>query len=189
SDAAIENAAILPMTQFAITHESRSALARRLSLDFMDPIFKRDLAEKIDRLNEHGSFPGIESYAAIATETVPFSDYIRDWQVVLVEPDRITTSVAKFEALLRNEYEAAASKGRAVYAPDRVTTPGTDVLNFLGNARISFSEVHIGPLVIPSRKDGEESPAQARGGSLVEPALSERAARVEGLGMTIHAPQ
>src|SRR5207302_9637619 len=99
------------------------------------------------------------------------------WDRVPVEGEQMTTSVAKCEALLRNEYEAAASKGRAVYGPDRFMTPGTDVLNFLGNARISFSEVHIGPLVIPSRKDGEESPAQARGGSLVS------------LGMTIHAPQ
>src|SRR5205085_5050531 len=35
SDEAIETATILPMTQFPITREMRSALARRLSLDFM----------------------------------------------------------------------------------------------------------------------------------------------------------
>src|SRR5439155_23689931 len=74
SEEAVDSVAILPMTQFAITRESRSALARRLSLDFMDPLFKRDLAEKIDLLNEHGTFPGIEHYAPIAIDTVAFSE-------------------------------------------------------------------------------------------------------------------
>src|SRR5439155_14521143 len=36
---------VLPMTQFANTRETRSALSRRLSLDFMDPLFKRDVAD------------------------------------------------------------------------------------------------------------------------------------------------
>jgi len=143
SEEAIDNASILPMTQFAITRDTRSALARRLSLDFMDPLFKRDVAEKIDRLNEHGTFPGIENYAAIATETVAFSEYIRDWEVILIEPDQITTNVAKFESLLRAEYEGAAAKGRAVYSPEKLTTPGPEVLTFLGGARIAMSEVHI----------------------------------------------
>ena len=47
-------------------------------------------------------------------------DYIRDWDLVLVEPDQITTTIAKYETLLRNEYEVAAEKGRAVYAPERL---------------------------------------------------------------------
>src|SRR5205807_5238177 len=37
---------ILPMTQFAVTKPVRTALARRLSLDFMDPLFKRDVSDK-----------------------------------------------------------------------------------------------------------------------------------------------
>src|SRR5437762_999874 len=127
SDEAIEVALMLPMTQFPMTKEMRSALARRLSLDFMDPLFKRDVAEKIDRLNEHGTFPGIEAYAAVATETIAFADAIRDWEIVLIEPDQITTHVAKFEALLRAEYETAAAKGRAVYPPESATTPGPEV--------------------------------------------------------------
>ncbi len=143
SEDAMRSATILPMTQFAITGEVRSALARRLSLDFMEPLFKRDVAEKIDRLNEHGTFPGIENYAAVATETVSFAEIIRDWDVVLVEPDQITTNVAKFEALLRAEYETAAQRGRAVYPPEKVTTPALEVLNFLGTARLATSEVHI----------------------------------------------
>ena len=47
SEDVIESATILPMTQFPISRETRSAIARRLSLDFMDPLFKRDVAEKI----------------------------------------------------------------------------------------------------------------------------------------------
>jgi transcription-repair coupling factor (superfamily II helicase) len=137
---------ILPMTQFPMTRETRSALARRLSLDFMDPLFKRDVAEKIDRLNEHGTFPGIEHYAAAATDTISFSEALREWEIVSIEPDQITTNVAKFESLLRAEYESAAAKGRAVYPPERVTTSGPDVFTFLSSARLSMSEVHIGGL-------------------------------------------
>ena len=143
SDEELASASILPMTQFPMSADARKALARRLSLDFMEPLFKRDLADKIDRLNEHGTFPGIEHFAAIAMPTVPFWDYLRDWDVVLIEPDQITTNVAKFEALLRAEYEGAAAKGRAVYPPEKIATPGTDVLNFLGGARMAMSEVHI----------------------------------------------
>jgi transcription-repair coupling factor (superfamily II helicase) len=143
SEDAVHDATILPMTQFAITRDVRSALARRLSLDFMEPLFKRDLAEKIDRLNENGTFPGIEHYVTIAAETVSFADYIRDWEVVLVEPEQITTSIAKFEALLRAEHESAAEKGRAVYPPERLTTPATDILSFLGTARLALSDLHI----------------------------------------------
>jgi transcription-repair coupling factor (superfamily II helicase) len=146
SDEAMEVATILPMTQFPMTKEARSALARRLSLDFMDPLFKRDLAEKIDRLNEHGTFPGIEPYAVATTDTIAFAEAIGDWETVLIEPDQITTNVAKFEQLLRAEYESAAAKGRAVYPPEKVTTPGTEVYNFLGASRLSMSEVHIGDL-------------------------------------------
>jgi len=139
----VDTAAILPMTQFPITREARSALARRLSLDFMDPLFKRDIAEKIDRLNEHGTFPGIEQYVSATTVTVSLAEAIGNWEIVLVEPDQITTNVAKFEALLRADYETAAAKGRAVYPPEKVTTPGPDVLNVLGTARLAMSEVHI----------------------------------------------
>src|SRR3954451_13842772 len=99
---------VYPMTQFPITRETRSAVARRVSLDFMDPIFKRDVSEKIDKLSEEGSFAGIEHYIPAAVESVSLLDFITGWRVALIEPDQITTSVAKFESLLRNEYEAAA---------------------------------------------------------------------------------
>ncbi|MGZ5476967.1 MAG: transcription-repair coupling factor, partial [Thermoanaerobaculia bacterium] len=136
---------ILPMTQFAIDKEMRTALARRLSLDFNDPLYKRDLAEKIDRLEENGTFPGIEHYLPVAGQSVTFADYINgdDWSMALVEPDQITTTIAKYEALLRAEYEAAAGKGRAVYPPEKLVVPGPEVLNFIGKARLAMSEVHI----------------------------------------------
>jgi transcription-repair coupling factor (superfamily II helicase) len=137
---------ILPMTHFAVTKTMLSALARRLSLDFMDPLFKRDVAGRIDRLNENGTFPGIEHYVPVASETVSFLEYLdpAEWMFALIEPDQITTNVAKFESLLRNEYEAAAEKGRAVYPPEKLTTSGAEVLRFLGEARLAFSEVHVG---------------------------------------------
>jgi transcription-repair coupling factor (superfamily II helicase) len=147
---------VLPMTQFAVTKPMRTALARRLSLDFMDPLFKRDVADKIDRLNENGTFPGIEHYVPVAAETVSFLEYLdpAEWMFALIEPDQITTNVAKFESLLRTEYDAAAEKGRAVYSPEKLTTEGTEVLRFLGEARLAFSEVHVGR---PSRAG--ETPA------------------------------
>jgi transcription-repair coupling factor (superfamily II helicase) len=137
---------VLPMTQFAVTKAMRSSLARRLSLDFMDPLFKRDVSDKIDRLNENGTFPGIEHYVPVAAETVSFLDYLdpAEWMFALIEPDQITTNVAKFESVLRMEYDAAAEKGRAVYPPEKLTTEGTQVLGFLGAARLAFSEVHVG---------------------------------------------
>jgi transcription-repair coupling factor (superfamily II helicase) len=137
---------VLPMTQFAVTKAMRSSLARRLSLDFMDPLFKRDVSDKIDRLNENGTFPGIEHYVPVAAETVSFLEYLdpAEWMFALIEPDQITTNVAKFESVLRMEYDAAAEKGRAVYPPEKLTTAGTDVLRFLGSARLAFSEVHVG---------------------------------------------
>jgi len=137
---------VLPMTQFAVTKAMRSSLARRLSLDFMDPLFKRDVSDKIDRLNENGTFPGIEHYVPVAAETVSFLEYLdpAEWMFALIEPDQITTNVAKFESVLRMEYDAAAEKGRAVYPPEKLTTAGPEVLGFLGAARLAFSEVHVG---------------------------------------------
>ncbi|HEV7920071.1 MAG TPA: DEAD/DEAH box helicase, partial [Thermoanaerobaculia bacterium] len=136
--------AIYPMTQFPLTREIRTALARRMSVDFNDPIYKRDLAEKIDRLNESATFPGIQHYVPVASESVAFADYLHEeWMLALIEPDQITSAVAKYESLLRTEYEGAVEKGRAVYAPDRLVTPGDRILEFLGRSRIALSEVHI----------------------------------------------
>lgn len=145
---------IFPMTQFPVTRETRQRLAKRISLDFMDPHFKRDVAEKIEKLQENGTFTGIEHYVPVAVESVTFAEYIRDFDIVLIEPDQITTTVSKYESLLRNEYEMAAEKGRAVYAPEKLLAPGPDVLDFISAAPVSFSEVHIASHVIPSGVEG-----------------------------------
>ncbi|HEV7237771.1 MAG TPA: transcription-repair coupling factor [Thermoanaerobaculia bacterium] len=134
---------IYPITQFPVTKETRQKLAKRISLDFMDPHFKRDVADKIEKLQENGTFPGIEHYVPVAMESATFADYIRDWDLILIEPDQITTTIARYESLLRNEYEIAAEKGRAVYAPERLGLSGTEILPFIGKARLGFSEVHI----------------------------------------------
>jgi transcription-repair coupling factor (superfamily II helicase) len=144
SDEASGPVTIYPMTQFPVTRETRQRLARRISLDFMDPHFKRDVAEKIEKLQENGSFPGIEHYVPAAVDSVTFADYIRDFDLIVLEPDQVTTTIAKYETLLRNEYEMAAEKGRAVYAPEKLLAPGPDVLQFVGSARLSMSDVHIG---------------------------------------------
>jgi transcription-repair coupling factor (superfamily II helicase) len=134
---------VFPMTHFPLTRATRSALARRLSLDFQHSLYKRDLAEKIDRLSEHGSFPGIEHYLPLASDAVSFADYIADWELALVEPDQIATTIAKYESILRSEYETASEKGRAVYPPEKLVTPGDDIVTFLGRARLALSEIHI----------------------------------------------
>jgi len=134
---------ILPMMHFPLTRDVRSALARRMSLDFNHPIYKRDVAEKIERLNENGTFPGIEHYLPAAIDSVTFADYLTGWQLALVEPDQITMTIAKYESLLRAEYEAAVEKGRAVYPPEKLLTPGVEILSFIGNAKVALSEVHI----------------------------------------------
>ncbi|HEY0370634.1 MAG TPA: transcription-repair coupling factor [Thermoanaerobaculia bacterium] len=135
---------VYPITQFPVTKETRQKLAKRISLDFMDPHFRRDVADKIEKLQENGTFPGIEHYVPVAMENATFADYIRDWDLILIEPDQIATSLSKYEGLLRNEYEIAAEKGRAVYAPERLVAAGGDILDFIGRARLSFSDVHIG---------------------------------------------
>ena len=134
---------VYPITQFPVTKDVRTKLARRLSLDFMDPHFKRDVNDKIEKLQENGTFAGIEHYVPVAMESVTFADYIRDFDVILIEPDGITTTISRYESLLRNEYELAAEKGRAVYPPEKLVAAGADVLEFVGSARLSFSEIHI----------------------------------------------
>src|SRR5205085_116638 len=119
---------IHPITPFPITRETRNAIAKRLSLDFMDPLFKRDIAEKIEKMQENSMFPGIEHYAPVAVPSATLADYIADWDLVLIEPDQIATTLSKYETLLRNEYDAAAEKGRAVYPPEKLVAPPAEIL-------------------------------------------------------------
>ncbi|HEX7707275.1 MAG TPA: transcription-repair coupling factor [Thermoanaerobaculia bacterium] len=134
---------VYPVTQFPLTKETRQRLARQLSLDFMDPLYKRNVSEKIEALQESGSFPGIEHYVPAAVPSATFADYIRDWDLILIEPDQIITTISRYETLLRNEYEIAAEKGRAVYPPERLVAPAPDVIGFIEGSRLSFSEIHL----------------------------------------------
>ncbi len=145
SDEHMERLVIQPMSQFPSTPERRSAMARRLSLDFMDPLYKRDVAAKIERLSEHGSFPGVEHYMPLGGAGVSFSDYLPadQWLVVTMESDQIVTTITKYESLLRTEFEAAAEKGRAVYAPEVFLSPGPDILSFLSSSPLAMSELHV----------------------------------------------
>ena len=140
---------VYPMAQFPLTRDIRQRIAKRLSMDFMYPIFKHDVSQKIDQLQENGTFPGIEHYVPVAVETVTFAEYIRDWDLILIEPDQITTTISKYEALLRNEYEASAEKGRAVYAPETLVAPGPEIFDFVAKARTTFSEVHVWSAATP----------------------------------------
>ena len=65
---------VYPMTQFPVTRATRQKLARRISLDFMDPHFRRDVTGKIEKLQENGAFPGIEHYVPVAVESVTFAN-------------------------------------------------------------------------------------------------------------------
>jgi transcription-repair coupling factor (superfamily II helicase) len=146
SDEKLQRFSAEPMSQFSATPQIRKALARRLSLDFMEPLYKRDLADKIDRINEHGGFPGVEHYLPLVAPSVGFADYIDldgDWMLALMESDQITSTIAKYESLLRSEWEQAAEKGRAAYPPDKLLIPGSDILSMLSRARLALSDLHV----------------------------------------------
>jgi transcription-repair coupling factor (superfamily II helicase) len=145
SDERFAQAEIYPATQFPLTRETRQRIAKRLSLDFQDPIYRRDVAEKIERINEHGGFPGVEHFAPVAVESVPLGQHLRaqGWMIAAIEPDETISAIDRYETLLRTEYEGAVAKGRAVYAPERFVVPAADIHEFLGHATLAFSSVHV----------------------------------------------
>ena len=134
-----------PAAQFPLTPALRRRLATRLSTDFNDPHYKRDLAEKIERLSEHDNFPGIENFLPVAAEGVSFETYLTEhgWMLAVVEPDEVVTSIDKYETLLRSEYEATAGKGKAVYAPDKLLVPAVTIHSFLGTASVTLGSLHV----------------------------------------------
>ena len=109
-------------------HGARAAAVARLQGSALQARRRRE-----DRAaQENGTFPGIEHYVPVAVEQRHVRRLPRgDWTLALIEPDQITTTIAKYESLLRNEYEAAAEKGRAVYAPEKIVTPGAEILRSL----------------------------------------------------------
>jgi len=140
----VDRAVLYPATQFPRTRELRSAIARRLALDFQERIFKRDLNEKVDRLTEQTDFPGIESFIPVATETSSLLQALDDsWQVVRIEPEEMSASLEKFESHLRAEYEAAVAKGKAVYPPEQILVPSRQIDAWLGKATLAVSALHV----------------------------------------------
>ncbi|HXI11436.1 MAG TPA: transcription-repair coupling factor [Thermoanaerobaculia bacterium] len=135
---------IEPVAQFPFDKQSRTALARRLSVDFNDPLYKRDLNDKVERLSEGASFPGLDHYLPIASASVSFPDYLgEDWLVTVFEPDQVRNSIEKYGELLRNEYEIAAGKGKAIYPPEKLLTPPSEISSFLDRAHLAMSELRI----------------------------------------------
>jgi len=135
---------IEPVAQFSFDRQSRAALARRLSVDFNDPLYKRDLNDKVERLSEGASFPGIDHYLPLSTGSVSFGDYLgEEWLVTIFEPDQIRNSIDKYDELLRSEYEIAAEKGKAIYSPDKLLTTPVEINGFLDRAQLAMSDLRI----------------------------------------------
>jgi transcription-repair coupling factor (superfamily II helicase) len=140
----IRDVAVHPLTHFPLTPQLRASLARRMSLDFNETLYKRDVAEKIEKLSEHATFPGVEHYVPAVTATRSFADYLgREWLLASVEPADVEQSIGRYETLLRAEYETAAAKGRAVYPPEKILVPGELVHDLLGRVRLAASDVHV----------------------------------------------
>ncbi|MEO8033584.1 MAG: transcription-repair coupling factor, partial [Acidobacteriota bacterium] len=107
--------------------------------------------------------------------------------LVLIEPDQITTAVAKFESLLRAEYEGASEKGRAVYPPEKLIAPGAEILDFLGRARLAFSDVHIGAPNITGEAKPKGTLARAAVATEPPPEEHESGERREFSELRLHA--
>ena len=141
----LERMDIHPAAPFPLTRELRSALARRLSLDFQERIYKRDLTEKIDKLTEQVSFVGIEHYIPTVIPTTSLLQHLQgEWLLTLIEPDEIASALEKFEELMRAEYNTAVEKGKAVYPPERILTPVQEIKPWLESSRLAVSSLHIG---------------------------------------------
>ncbi|MCM2317146.1 MAG: transcription-repair coupling factor [Thermoanaerobaculia bacterium] len=146
SGEAVESLAIDPLFHFDLSKKTRDSLAQRLSVDFNDPLYRYDLSEKIDKLQETGRFPGIESCAHIAAGSVSLTGFLAahgDWMVVPMEPGEIEGSLDKYDQMLRSEYDAATARGRAVYAPDKLLTPPDEIHAWVGAAPLALSSMHV----------------------------------------------
>ena len=146
SGEAVGSLAIDPLFHFDLSKKTRDSLARRLSVDFNDLLYRRDLAEKIEKLQETGHFPGIESCAHIAAGSVSLPEFLAsrgDWLVVPMEPGEIEGSLDKYDQMLRSEYESAAARGRAVYAPEKLLTPPADIHAWVDVAPLAMSSMHV----------------------------------------------
>jgi len=106
------------MTHFAVTKTVRRRWRGGLSLDFMDPLFKRDVADKIDRLNETRRFRGSSTTCRWRRDGVvsgvPRSGRV-DVRADRAGPDH--DERGQVRVCLAMEYDAAAEKGGRWYPP------------------------------------------------------------------------
>lgn len=138
---------IYPLTQFPADREHRQALARKLSVDFQDPRWKRDLAARIEELEEHGRFPGMEHALPLVSESTGFGRIIEHPQprtLVLIEPEEIRGTITKYAEVLRQEYETAAEEGRAVWSPEELLVPADEILDVIDAAPLAFTDIVVG---------------------------------------------
>ncbi|HVR44473.1 MAG TPA: transcription-repair coupling factor [Thermoanaerobaculia bacterium] len=144
----IERAVVFPVTQFRRSPRALRALAQLFARELSEPRWKRDVAEKIERLQEQGSFPGMENYLPLVSETTSFAALLskegeRPWSLFAIEPDEIGASIRKYESFLRSEYEAAAERGKAVFSPERMLVPADRVRELAGRIELALSELHV----------------------------------------------
>ncbi|HSN69409.1 MAG TPA: transcription-repair coupling factor, partial [Thermoanaerobaculia bacterium] len=140
----IERASLYPMSQFPRSRPALHALAQSLAREFSEPLWKRDVAEKIERLQEHGSFPGMENLLPLAGKSTSFPEILAEgWTIAAVEPDEITTAIDRYETLLRSEYDSAAERGKIAFPPDRILLPPATAHAFLGRASLALSDLHL----------------------------------------------
>jgi transcription-repair coupling factor (superfamily II helicase) len=141
---AIEELTLLPSAHFPDSPRNRRMLAKKLSTDFNDPHYRRDLSRKIDLLTAGGTYPGLDDELPLALENRTFLDYLAGgWELVRFEPAEIESSIAKFSALLESEHEHAREQGRVVYAPENLLVDPETVGALLGRGRIDFEQVHV----------------------------------------------
>jgi transcription-repair coupling factor (superfamily II helicase) len=145
SEEAMDSIEIAPMAIFVSSKKNRDALARKLSVDFNDPHYKRDLADKIEKLSERQTFPGIDNYLPVALESTTLAAYLAndEWLSVVVEADEITTSLEKYQKLLESEFESAAEKGKAVYRPEGFLAPVAEAHAAVGAASLAMSDLYV----------------------------------------------
>jgi transcription-repair coupling factor (superfamily II helicase) len=140
----IERVLLFPMSQFRRSRPSLHALAQLLAREFSDPLWKRDVAEKVERLQEHGSFPGMENFLPLAGASTSFPEMLASgWRIAAIDPDEITTAVDRYEALLGSEYESAAERGTIAFSPERFLLPPAVAHEFLGRTSVALSDLHL----------------------------------------------
>jgi len=145
SEGDVDSIAIGPVTLFPVSTDMRQRVRRRLSTDFQDPMFRHDVARRIDRIDTLADLPELEHLAPLVCENVAFDAWLPtdEWTIVAVEPDETRAAIDKFDALLRNEYETDSDRGRAIWRPDEILVPAETIHAILDTASVAMNELQI----------------------------------------------